>query len=351
MKTLEISQLFACPVCESGRFQSLFEKSGADLVQCEDCGLRFIPSPLPEVSTIYKASYAHGDSTTHGYQSYDNDHTSLQMTYAEWIKNAEKWSGGKGRLLDMGCTLGLFGFTAKQQGWDVFVTDMSEFAVMKAVNDFQLKGFVSPVGKLPVKSGSFDLITLYGVLHHTNQPLELLSHILSRLTPGGVLHLTTPNMDSFSAKLLKRRWFHFKPEEHLVYFDPKTLNRVLSKAGFEILDVRPLTKYMTVGELLIWIRPYAKRFFDFILKLVKYLRLDKYPLRMRTGEIEAFARLSTVAKAARSKELNSNLDVFCCPKCEGELLLQFPEVVCQKCHASYDIENGVINFSKYAKAA
>lgn len=346
----DFSTLFACPLCASSNFKSLYEKSGADLVQCEECQLRFIPSPLPEVTNIYKANYLHGDQESLGFQSYGNDTVSLAMTYDRRLQDAEKYLGQKGRLLDLGCTLGLYGYSAQKSGWDVFVTDISEFAVMKAANDFQLKAFVSPIGKLPVRPSSFDFISAFEIIENTSLPMDLLQQMKSRLRPGGILHLTTPNIDSWLSRIMGKKWFYFKPEEHLIYFDPKTLRAAIEKAGFDVLTIRPCIKSMSLGELIMRFRPYAKRTGDLLLKVTKTLRVDRWIVNFGLGELEVFAKCRKAGQDQLISEKATTLEVLCCPKCEGDLKIKFPQVICDQCLASYEIESGVINFSKYAKS-
>jgi hypothetical protein len=40
---------------------------------------------------------------------------------------------------------------------------------------------------------------------------------------------------SVFARMLGRRWQHFKHEEHLYHFEPATLQRLLADAGFRIV--------------------------------------------------------------------------------------------------------------------
>jgi hypothetical protein len=41
------------------------------------------------------------------------------------------------------------------------------------------------------------------------------------------------------ARLMGRKWQHFKHAEHLYHFEPRTLARLLSEAGFELLENTP----------------------------------------------------------------------------------------------------------------
>ncbi|MEK6554682.1 MAG: class I SAM-dependent methyltransferase [Bdellovibrionota bacterium] len=183
-----LKPILECPVCNCSGFKSLYALSSADVVQCTDCDLLYVPMPTPEVTSIYKASYFKGDQEVHGYGNYEDEYESHYKTFEHRIKETEMVMGGKGRVLDVGCALGHFGKVAKDRGWDVFVTDVSDFAVQKSAIQYGLKGFVSSPDKLPVKPGQFDCITLFDVIEHVSQPLELLQNMREALNRNGVLH-------------------------------------------------------------------------------------------------------------------------------------------------------------------
>ena len=58
------------------------------------------------------------------------------------------------------------------------------------------------------------------------------------LKPGGVLVVNYPDIGSWIARALGRRWL-FLTSVHLHYFDRRTMTRFLESAGFEVLVVRP----------------------------------------------------------------------------------------------------------------
>jgi hypothetical protein len=60
-----------------------------------------------------------------------------------------------------------------------------------------------------------------------------------------VLLLVTPTLDSWPARVLKRRWFEFKPE-HLYYFSTETLQNVLARGGFEAIETSSARKVLTL---------------------------------------------------------------------------------------------------------
>ena len=58
------------------------------------------------------------------------------------------------------------------------------------------------------------------------------------MKPGGVLVVNYPDIGSWIARALGRRWL-FLTSVHLHYFDRGTMTRFLESAGFEVLAIRP----------------------------------------------------------------------------------------------------------------
>jgi 2-polyprenyl-3-methyl-5-hydroxy-6-metoxy-1,4-benzoquinol methylase len=348
-----------CPVCESQKFKSLFAVKGADVVQCCDCDLIYVPAPLPEVTSIYKASYFKGDHKVHGYGNYENEFENHYKTFSHRLKSTEELMSGKGRVLDVGCALGHFGKVAKDRGWDTFVTDVSDFAVQTAAVKYGLKGFVSSPNKLPVKDHQFDCVTLFDVIEHVSHPIDLLKNVHQAMDANGFIHITTPDVSSWSARLMGKSWYHFKPEEHLLYFTPKTLTAALDKAGFEVVRITPMPMFMRVKDIFARLRRYSERGANLCLKICQFLGVADLTLKIYAGEMEAWARPKAEGSHPAEKRLPKARpvsphetpvsEVVCCPNCRGDLAAGDGEILCTDCDSSYGIEAGVIDFSRYGK--
>src|SRR5690606_5364985 len=61
------------------------------------------------------------------------------------------------------------------------------------------------------------------------------------LKSGGVLAITLPNGGSLWTKVGKKRWSMFSLPEHLNYFDPKTMKMMLTKHGFETIELKSVS--------------------------------------------------------------------------------------------------------------
>lgn len=79
-----------------------------------------------------------------------------------------------------------------------------------------------------VGENRFDVIVMNHVLEHVNQPIEFLREVHRLLAPGGVAHIAVPNVACWEAGLAG--WTSYEPY-HLVYFDPRTLERTVSAGG------------------------------------------------------------------------------------------------------------------------
>jgi hypothetical protein len=88
-----------------------------------------------------------------------------------------------------------------------------------------------------VPSKRYHLITLFDVLEHLPDINGDFSKLNSMLDKNGIIALVTPNFASMQRRIFGRRWFQFKPREHLYYFTPKRLRLLAEKHGFAIIHL------------------------------------------------------------------------------------------------------------------
>lgn len=348
--------LIQCPNCESPKAESLYKYKGADVVQCHHCSMIYVPMPAPDFTSIYKESYFSVEQTgtdRPGYLNYRSEFISHLMTFNSRLEETEKILGRQGRLLDIGCALGHLGEAARRRGWDVYITDVSDFAVLESRKNFGLNGFISAPDKLAVKEGRFDLITMFDVIEHLSHPLDLLRDIRRALSANGVLQLTTPNAHSLSAKLMGRHWYHLKPSEHLLYFTPETIRSMLERTGFEVIAIKAMPTYMRIHDIFLRLERYSRKGAKFLMWLARVTGVEDIRLKIFIGEMQVWARpagLRQVSPPVKTEPVKDILDIVCCSNCRSEIqLFEEREAICTQCELSYEVTAGVINFSKYAK--
>jgi SAM-dependent methyltransferase len=140
------------------------------------------------------------------------------------------------RVIDVGCGNGHLLAVAKKLGWEVFGTEFTDQAVQLC----EEKGIQMHKGVLDIKNykpNSFDCLFFVEVIEHINNPLEELAKFHTLLRPGGVLYITTPNFISYASRTLKSKWTCVEYPEHLTYYTPSTLNKILVKSGFKKISL------------------------------------------------------------------------------------------------------------------
>ncbi len=348
--------LIECPICESPKAESLYKYKGADVVACHHCTMIYVPLPAPEFTSIYQETYFTNAGNQPGYLNYRSEFTSHLITFDKRLEESEKILGLKGRLLDIGCALGHLGEAARRRGWDVYVTDVADYAVIEARKQFGLNGFISAPDKLAVKPARFDLITMFDVIEHLSHPMDLLKDVHRALAPHGIVQITTPNARSLSARLMGRHWYHLKPNEHLLYFTPETMRLMLQRGGFEVVAIKAMPTYMRIHDILLRLERYSRKGAYALMRIARWLGMSDIRLKIFIGEMQVWARpagiraVPSAETKTKTEPVQDILDIVCCSNCRSEIqLFEESEAICTQCELSFEVTEGVINFSKYAK--
>jgi 2-polyprenyl-3-methyl-5-hydroxy-6-metoxy-1,4-benzoquinol methylase len=139
------------------------------------------------------------------------------------------------RLLEIGSNVGLFLDTARSAGWRPRGVEPSKWAVETGRARFGVELVQKPLEQLDDPPGSADAIVLLDVLEHFIDPLEALRQLRPLVEDEGLLTLSTVNLDGLHARVRREKWPWFiRP--HLHYFTPSTLDALLSKAGFRMVE-------------------------------------------------------------------------------------------------------------------
>jgi 2-polyprenyl-3-methyl-5-hydroxy-6-metoxy-1,4-benzoquinol methylase len=238
-----------CNLCGSEERAPYCPENSLGLVQCQACGLVYV-SPRPDANELYalygETYFQNGNSGVVGYTHYVKDEPNIRKTFARRLRKLEAYIQ-TGRVLDVGCAAGFFLSEAQKRGWQAEGLDVSSFAVEYARTQFGLDVRQGSFTDLDYPAGRYDLVTLWDVIEHVPDPKAYVQKAARLLRPGGVIALATPDVDSIPARLTGKRWVGYKlSEEHIYYFSARTLTHMLEEAGFEVLNVRHVGKYVTL---------------------------------------------------------------------------------------------------------
>jgi SAM-dependent methyltransferase len=80
----------------------------------------------------------------------------------------------------------------------------------------------------------FDAVTVWHVIEHVDNPGKMIRDIWNNLKPGGLLAVSTVNIDSWQARIFGTNWLHLDPPRHLWIGSRKAVEQLLVKNGFVI---------------------------------------------------------------------------------------------------------------------
>jgi SAM-dependent methyltransferase len=154
---------------------------------------------------------------------YESEWEGTARTAARHLKILGRYRS-RGRLLDVGCAMGLFLKSASETGWEVVGVEPARGLCDKARELVGHRGEVicATLQEANLPAASFDAVTLWDVLEHVSDPLVFARSCAALLRPGGLLLLNVPDLDSWQARLLGTRWPLLLPE-HLNYFNRRSL--------------------------------------------------------------------------------------------------------------------------------
>jgi 2-polyprenyl-3-methyl-5-hydroxy-6-metoxy-1,4-benzoquinol methylase len=244
----------SCALCRNSVFSPLKSSRLAHLHRCEICGLvssRTMPSD-DTILELYSEDYFRGStSETVGYEDYARDKDHVQATARRRLRLIESTGVRPGKMVDVGSALGFFAAAARERGWDPYCVDVSAHAIEYAQGELGLAGGVGTLSSLSLESDAYSLVTMWDVVEHMPEFLDELREVWRILEPGGVLALTTPDLGSMVARMTRDRWMGFKlADEHLHYFDRKTMTAALRAAGFTPLKTTGVGKDISFGFFL-----------------------------------------------------------------------------------------------------
>jgi len=165
------------------------------------------------------------------------DGSGRRKEYAKFsyrLEEIEKLRPQKGKILDIGCSFGFFLDVARGRGWQPVGIDIGEHAVEFGRDELGLEVYVSDLRNAPPACREVDVITLWNVVEHLDEPAVEFRHINALLKPGGLVVFTTGDLDSYVTRLQGLRWRMFIPPIHVVNYNATAVTKLLDQTGFSV---------------------------------------------------------------------------------------------------------------------
>lgn len=237
-----------CLICRSKEIKFFCQKNNYKLYRCLNCELIFvrpIPSNLTAIYSVayFKRSMDNKRINKFGYVDYEEDKKATRKTFVVYFDKVSRLTKGR-KIFDIGAATGYFLDIVREQGWSTGGVEISAYAAGVA----KKKGhniFLGDLADLKIEE-KYDVVTMWDVLEHLPNPTKYLKLISDILQQDGILAINTICSSSLWARLWGRHWHAILPPEHLFYYSVKSLEILLKRNGFKIIERSKIGKQFTL---------------------------------------------------------------------------------------------------------
>ncbi|MDA3909768.1 MAG: class I SAM-dependent methyltransferase [Bacteroidales bacterium] len=243
-----------CEVCNNEdpeKFSLKYELTKYSIVTCHNCGFVFIPQYYRK--NIHYEDYR--DEAVLKSVRQGNNYIKIRRhrLRLKLIQNYVK----TGKLYDVGVGWGHFLYTAKLMGFDTTGVEVSALMYYYSTNDLHLNVVNDNFLNLNLPSKTWDVVTMWDVLEHIANPKEVLRRVHKMLKDDGYFVFQVPQIDSKVAKKQKEKWSSMLSIEHINYFSKKSIDKLLTQEGFEIIKIK--SSFELKLFLMFTVLPWLKR--------------------------------------------------------------------------------------------
>lgn len=238
-------QIISCPLCKSDNtvlwslakdYEYASTTDEYKYYYCKNCISIFIfPVPENELYRIYPSNY----------YSFQSRNKNWAFRIKEWLdkklfkKILNQIKSDSINVLDIGGGTGWLCDLVKDVDRRIAITQIVDID-NNAKKIAEEKGHRYFKGRIEEFSSTekFDLVFLLNLLEHVAEPLDVLKKIEQALNPGGVVLIKTPNILSWDAKLLRKKyWGGLHCPRHWVIFSEKSFRSMLTATNLTITEL------------------------------------------------------------------------------------------------------------------
>jgi SAM-dependent methyltransferase len=220
----------SCLVCRGSEFRPFIREGEWQYLRCLDCGLIFLyPQPSKGFLHSHYQDYLPADP-----QGIETWRKLMAQVFTKSARLIQQVIPSPGRLLDIGCGYGFFLEKMAQRGWQVEGIEISATGLSYAQNNLGLNVSDRPLPRPDWQDNCYDVITLFYVIEHLQDPRDVLREAHRLLRAGGLLLLRWPHTAPI-ARMVRpwaKRMKLYQAPSHLFDFSPVTIYKMLDQLGF-----------------------------------------------------------------------------------------------------------------------
>lgn len=164
-----------------------------------------------------------------------------------WEAEGRDWSDYRSRLnrmlpqagaaLDVGCYTGGF-LDQLGNGWERHGIEPIPYAA-RIARERGVRVHEGTLEEASYTPASFDLITLWDVAEHLQDPHAAFTRLAAWLRPGGILALETGNTGCRFARFMGADWWYVALLEHCSFYTAESFRRLFGRCGLQVVSSAP----------------------------------------------------------------------------------------------------------------
>jgi SAM-dependent methyltransferase len=197
---------------------------GGDLIRCDDCrmGFKWPQTSKAELDRLYQLAAP----------GVWNDEPERRR---DWVMAREELLGSApGALLDVGCFDGAFHRFVRESSdaWQMFGVEVNATAANVARG-----GGVTIVGADAERlegDRKYAAVVAFDLIEHLSDPATLLGRMADLLEPGGILIVSTGNLDAPTWRLMGGGYWYSALVEHISFLSPSWCEHAALRLGLSL---------------------------------------------------------------------------------------------------------------------
>lgn len=274
-----------CPICFSPDVKTYDQTNGHVIRSCRRCKCRYLGS-FPTLQEMERTR------NLRIRKQVENDEDASPTVSAAKSRTLQKRAAqlrrvipAGARVLEIGARRGELGELLARQ-FEYVGIELSDSAA-RAARSRGIEVYRSTIEEFVNLDGAFDAMVMVEVFQHLPNPHDVLSAIKEQLKSGGQLILITPDTESLTSAIARKRWSAYKVPEHVILYSRSALIELLEHSGFEIVSATSDFHYIDHRR----VRNGLARWPRFMRDIVNVaLRLLPDPIYASVGSIRVVAR-------------------------------------------------------------
>ncbi len=274
-------QQINCPNCNKNNCKQQYIVKQWKIVQCIDCSFVYTNPRLTNkaIKNLYEINYFKNNE--YGYVNYNDNPHLKKSNFSKWINDALPYLSKNNTViaLDIGCAAG-FAFPVFEENNIKNVEGIELDA--DYVIELQNKGYT--IFNKPLLENNFNkkysIITLFDVVEHLTNLDEHLIFLNNIMQTNGIMVVVTPDYASVQRKIFGKRWFQFKPMEHINYFTLKSFTKIAQRNGFQLLAHKKSGQFADANFIITRLQKYnfplAKILISPLIGILKLMKKNIY---------------------------------------------------------------------------